>query len=103
MYQLNTRTYSPIGELIRLVVMERLSKGVSTVEEINELAKKAVEKVGLKYDWRIWTELLKMETVIKDGIVELSEVGKWIYTQTREEIIEYLKKWKLLDALHALC
>lgn len=103
MYQLNTRAYSPIGELIRLVVMERLSKGASTVEEINELAKKAVEKVGLKYDWRIWTELLKMETVIKDGIVELSEVGKWIYTQTREEIIEYLKKWKLLDALHALC
>ena len=88
--------YSPIGECLRLVIMERLTKGPATVEEINGLAKKVVEGVGIKYDWRVWPELLKREVVVKDGVVELTKEGRWIYEQTKEEVLEYLRKWRII-------
>ncbi|MEM0463290.1 MAG: hypothetical protein QXS00_06680 [Pyrobaculum sp.] len=87
--------YSPVGEYLRLVVMQRLAQGPASVEEINRLAKEAVEKVGIKYDWRVWPELLKREVAIKNGVVELTREGKWIYEQTREEVAEYLKRFRI--------
>ncbi|AFA40602.1 hypothetical protein Pogu_2575 [Pyrobaculum oguniense TE7] len=87
--------YSPVGEYLRLVVMQRLAQGPASVEEINRLAKEAVEKVGIKYDWRVWPELLKREVAIKNGVAELTREGKWIYEQTREEVAEYLKRFRI--------
>ncbi|WP_435960091.1 hypothetical protein, partial [Pyrobaculum sp.] len=87
---MSARRYSPVGEYLRLVIMERLIKGPATVEEINGLAKKAVEGVGIKYDWRVWPELLKREVVVKDGVAELTKEGRWIYEQTKEEVLEYV-------------
>ncbi|AAL62909.1 hypothetical protein [Pyrobaculum aerophilum] len=85
--------YSPVGEYLRLVIMQRLIKGPATVEEINGLAKKVVEGVGIKYDWRVWPELLRREILIKDGVVELTKEGRWIYEQTKEEVLEYVKRF----------
>ncbi|RFA97677.1 hypothetical protein [Pyrobaculum aerophilum] len=85
--------YSPVGEYLRLVIMQRLTKGPATVEEINGLAKKVVEGVGIKYDWRVWPELLRREILIKDGVVELTKEGRWIYEQTKEEVLEYVKRF----------
>ncbi|AFA40176.1 hypothetical protein Pogu_2149 [Pyrobaculum oguniense TE7] len=87
--------FSPIGEYLRLVIMQRLARGPAPVEEINRLAKEAVEKVGIKYDWRVWPELLKREVVVKDGVAELTKEGRWIYEQTREEVAEYLKRFRI--------
>lgn len=91
--------YSPVGEYLRLVIMQRLIKGPATVEEINGLAKKVVEGVGIKYDWRVWPELLRREILIKDGVAELTPTGRWIYEQTREEVAEYVRKWLKINPL----
>ncbi|ABP51837.1 MULTISPECIES: hypothetical protein [Pyrobaculum] len=89
--------YSPVGEYLRIVIMQRLARGSATVEELDKLAREAVEKVGIKYDWRVWPELLKREVVIKNGVAELTREGRWIYEQTREEVAEYLKKTLRLE------
>ena len=87
--------YSPVGEYLRIVIMQRLARGPAPVEELDKLAKEAVEKVGIKYDWRVWPELLKREVAIKNGVAELTKEGRWIYEQTREEVAEYLKRFRL--------
>lgn len=84
--------YSPVGEYIRLIVMERLAKGPATVEEIDRLASEVVKRLGVKYDWRVWPRLLEREVAIKGGVVELTREGRWIFEQTREEVEEYLRK-----------
>ncbi|MEZ0319821.1 MAG: hypothetical protein ABWK05_07525 [Pyrobaculum sp.] len=84
--------YSPVGEYLRLVIMKRLSQGPAPVEEIDRLAKKAVEELGERYDWRVWPQLLKREVVIKNGTAELTREGKWIYEQTWEEVAAYVSK-----------
>lgn len=45
--------YSPAGEYIRLVLLRRLAKGPAAVEELEALAKRAVEAFGVRYDWRV--------------------------------------------------
>ncbi|MEM4964000.1 MAG: hypothetical protein QXT13_07625 [Pyrobaculum sp.] len=86
--------YSPVGEYIRLIAMERLAKGPATVEEIDRLAREVVEMLGVEYDWRVWPKLLEREVSINGGVVELSREGRWIFEQTREEVEEYiLKTW----------
>jgi hypothetical protein len=84
--------YSPVGEYLRLVIMRRLAEGPASVEEVNELARKAVERTGFRYDWRVWPELLKREVAVRGGVAELTSFGRWIYEQTREEVAEYVKK-----------
>ncbi len=88
--------YSPVGEYLRLVVMRRLAKGPATVEEIDELARRAVEGIGIGYDWRVWQKLLEREVMVKDGVAELTKFGEMMYRETRQEIEEYLKRWRLL-------
>ncbi len=83
---------SPVGEYIKLVIMRRLVQGPASVEEVNEIAKRAVESVGIKYNWQTWPHLLREEVVFRDGTVELSEWGRWVYRQTREIVEEYIKK-----------
>ncbi len=85
--------YSPVGEYLRLVIMRRLAAGPAAVEEINDLAREAVERIGVKYDWKVWPELLKREVAIRGGVAELTPTGRWIYEQTREEVAEYVRKW----------
>lgn len=85
--------YSPIGEYLRLLVMKRLTRGPATIEEVNELAKKAVERIGMKYDWRMWPKLLTKEVEIKDGIAVITSYGRWILEQTSEEVARYVQKW----------
>ena len=87
--------YSPVGEYLRIVIMQRLARGPAPVEELDKLAREAVEKTGIKYDWRVWPELLKREVVVKDGVAELTREGRWIYEQTREEVAEYLRRFRL--------
>ncbi|ABL87908.1 conserved hypothetical protein [Pyrobaculum islandicum DSM 4184] len=89
--------FSPIGEYLRLVILRRLSRGPAKIEEINELAKRVVQNVGIKYDWRIWPELLKKEVIIKDGVVEITHFGRWIFEQTSEEVAEYIKRTLGID------
>ncbi|MFN7106271.1 MAG: hypothetical protein ACK4M3_06800 [Pyrobaculum sp.] len=84
--------FSPVGEYIRLVVMRRLAQGPATLEELNEAVKRAVERAGVRYNWQTWPELLRQEVVIRGGVVELSERGRWVYQQTREIVEEYIKK-----------
>ncbi len=84
--------YTPVGEYLRLVILQRLSKGPAPVEEVDELAKRAVEKIGIRYDWRVWPRLVEGEVEIRDGVVAITPRGRWILEMTGEEVIKYVKK-----------
>jgi hypothetical protein len=84
--------YTPVGEYLRLVVLRRLSKGPAPVEEVDELAKRAVEALGVRYDWRVWPRLLEGEVEVKDGVATITQRGKWILELAGEEVAEYVKR-----------
>ncbi len=84
--------YTPVGEYLRLVILQRLSKGPAPVEEVDELAKRAVEALGIKYDWRVWPRLVEGEVEVKDGIATITPRGRWILELTGEEVAKYVKK-----------
>jgi vacuolar-type H+-ATPase subunit E/Vma4 len=84
--------YTPVGEYLRLVVLRRLSKGPAPVEEVDELAKRAVEKLGIRYDWRVWPKLVEGEVEFRGGVVAITPRGRRILELTGEEIAEYVKK-----------
>ena len=77
---------------MRLAILQRLSKGPAPVEEVDELAKRAVEKLGIGNDWRAWPRLLEGEVEVKDGVVAITQRGKWILELTGEEVAKYVKK-----------
>jgi len=84
--------YTPVGEYLRLKILRRLSKGPAPVEEVDELAKRAVEKLGIRYDWRVWPRLLEGEVEIRGGIAAITPRGRWILELTSEEVAKYVKK-----------
>ena len=85
--------YTPVGEYLRLIILRRLTRGPASVEEVNELAKNAVEKLGIRYDWRVWPKLLDGEVEIRDGTAAITPRGRWILEQTGEEVAKYVEKW----------
>jgi hypothetical protein len=84
--------YTPVGEYLRLVILQRLARGPAPVEEVDELARRAVEALGVRYDWRAWPRLLEGEVVVKDGVVTITPRGRWILELTGEEVAKYVKK-----------
>jgi hypothetical protein len=85
--------YTPVGEYLRLKILRRLSKGPAPVEEVDELARRVVEALGVRYDWRVWPRLLEGEVEIRGGMVAITPRGRWILEQTEEEVAKYVKKW----------
>jgi hypothetical protein len=85
--------FTPVGEYLRLVILRRLNEGPAATEEIDELAKRAVERLGVRYDWRVWPRLLEGEVEFRDNVVVITSRGRWILEQTGEEVAEYVKKW----------
>jgi vacuolar-type H+-ATPase subunit E/Vma4 len=85
--------FTPVGEYLRLVILRRLSRGPAAVEEIEALAKRTVEALGVRYDWRIWPKLLEGEVEVRGGVVVITQRGKWILELTGEEVARYVKKW----------
>jgi len=90
--------FTPIGEYLRLVVLRRLSRGPAPVEEVDELVKKVVEKLGIRYDWRVWPRLVEGEVAVKDGVATITLRGKWVLEQTAEEVAKYVKRWLGVEA-----
>ncbi|MEM0467984.1 MAG: hypothetical protein QW325_06470 [Nitrososphaerota archaeon] len=84
--------YSPAGEYIRLVLLRRLAKGSAAVEELEALAKRAVEAFGVRYDWRVWPELVKREAVIENGVARLTPYGEVFVREALKEVEEWLGK-----------
>jgi hypothetical protein len=84
--------YTPVGEYLRLVVLRRLSKGPAPVEEVDELARRAVEALGIRYDWRVWPKLVEGEVEVRGGIAVITPRGRWILEQTGDEVAEYVRK-----------
>jgi len=84
--------FTPVGEYLRLVILLRLARGPAPIEEVDELAKRAVEKIGIRYDWRVWPKLLEGEVEVKEGTVAITPRGRWILELTGEEIIAYVKQ-----------
>jgi len=85
--------YTPVGEYLRLLILRRLSRGPAKVEEVDELARRVVETLGVRYDWRAWPKLLEGEVEVKGGVVTITPRGRWILEQTEEEVAKYVKKW----------
>jgi hypothetical protein len=84
--------YTPVGEYLRLVILQRLARGPAPIEEVDELAKRAVEKLGIRYNWRVWPKLLDGEVEIRDGTAAITPRGRWILEQTSEEVAKYVEK-----------
>jgi len=84
--------YTPVGEYIRLLVLKRLARSPAEVEEIDRMVEKAVETLGIKYDWRVWPKLLEGEVEIRGGVVTITPRGRWILEQTEEEAAKYVEK-----------
>ncbi len=85
--------YTPVGEYVRLLVLKRLARGPAEVEEIDRMVREAVEKLGIRYDWRVWPRLVEGEAEIRDGTAAITPRGRWILEQTGEEVAKYVKKW----------
>jgi hypothetical protein len=84
--------YTPVGEYLRLVILQWLARGPAGVGEIDQMVREAVEKLGIRYNWRVWPKLLEGEVEVKDGVVTITPRGRWILEQTGEEVAEYVKK-----------
>jgi len=84
--------YTPVGEYLRLKILRRLSKGPAPVEEVDELARRAVEKLGIRYDWRVWPRLVEGEVEVRGGIAVITPRGRRILELTGEEVAKYVKK-----------
>ena len=83
---------APAGEYIRLVILRRLAKGPAAVEELEALAKRATEALGVRYDWRVWPELLKREITVEGGVAKLTKYGKVFVREALGEVEEWLGK-----------
>jgi hypothetical protein len=68
--------FTPIGEYVRLAILKRLARGPAAVEEIDELARRAVERLGVRYDWRVWPRLLEGEVEVRGGVAVITPRGK---------------------------
>ena len=90
--------FTPVGEYLRLVVLRRLSRGPAPVEEVEELARRAVERLGVKYDWRVWSRLVEGEVEIRGNMVTITPCGRWFLEQVADEIAEYVKRWLGVEA-----
>jgi hypothetical protein len=84
--------YTPVGEYVRLIVLKRLARGPAGVEEIDRMVRETVERLGMRYDWRVWPRLLEGEVEVKEGVVAITPRGRWILELTGEEVAEYVKK-----------
>jgi hypothetical protein len=84
--------YTPVGEYLRLVVLRRLREGPASIEEIDELARRAVERLGVRYDWRVWPKLVEREVEVRGGVAAITPRGRWILEMTGEEVAEYVKR-----------
>jgi hypothetical protein len=85
--------YTPVGEYLRLLILRRLSRGPAKVEEVDELARRVVETLGVRYDWRVWPRLLEGEVEVRGGIAVITPRGRRILELTGEEVAKYVKKW----------
>jgi hypothetical protein len=84
--------YTPVGEYIRLLVLRRLARGPASVEELDEIVRRAVEALGVRYDWRAWPKLLEGEVEFRGGVAAITPRGRWILELAGEEIAEYVKR-----------
>ena len=91
-FSTSVERYSPVGEYIRLVILKRLAKGPAAVEELEALAKRAVERLGIRYDWRVWPELLKREITVEGGVAKLTKYGELFVREGLREVEEWLGK-----------
>jgi hypothetical protein len=85
--------YTPVGEYLRLVVLQRLAKGPVPVKEIDKLAEDTIRRLHVRYDWRVWPQLLDGEVEIRDSTATITPRGRWILEQTSEEVARYVQKW----------
>ena len=85
--------FTPVGEYLRLIILRRLARGPAPVEEVDELARRAVEALGIRYDWRVWPKLLEGEVEVRGGTAVITPRGRWMLEQTGEEVARYVHKW----------
>jgi hypothetical protein len=84
--------YTPVGEYVRLLVLKRLARGPAEVGEIDRMVREAVERLGMRYDWRVWPKLFEGEVEVGGGVVTITQRGRWILELTGEEVVRYAKK-----------
>ena len=87
---------SPVGESIRYSILEYLySKGWAAVEEVERIAREAVKRAGVLYDYTVWPALLEGEAVIYGDVVAITDEGRRVFEYTRRTVKEYLQRWGL--------
>jgi vacuolar-type H+-ATPase subunit E/Vma4 len=84
--------YTPVGEYLRLLILRRLARGPAKVEEIDRIVREAVERLGIRYDWRVWPRLLEGEVEFRGGVAVITPRGRWIFENTADEVAEYVRR-----------
>jgi vacuolar-type H+-ATPase subunit E/Vma4 len=84
--------YTPVGEYLRLLILKRLARGPAKVEEVDELARRAVEALGVRYDWRVWPRLVEGEVEFRGGVAVITPRGRWILENTADEVTRYVQR-----------
>jgi DNA-binding transcriptional ArsR family regulator len=86
--------FTPVGEYLRLIILRRLKEGPTSVEELDEIVRRAVERLGVSYNWRIWPRLLLGgEVEFRGDIAVITPRGRQILEPTSEEVAEYVRRW----------
>jgi hypothetical protein len=68
--------FTPTGEYVRLLVLRRLVRWPASVEELDEIVRRAVDALGVGYDWRIWPKLLEGEVEFRGGTAVITPRGE---------------------------
>ena len=84
--------FTPVGEYLRLTILRRLKEGPAKIEEIDELARRAVGRLGIRYDWKVWPRLLEGEVEVRGDTAVITQRGRWILEQTGEEVARYAQR-----------
>jgi hypothetical protein len=84
--------YTPVGEYLRLLILKKLTRGPAEVEEIDRMVREAVERLGVRYDWRVWPRLVEGEVEVRGDTAVITPRGRWMLEQTGEGVARYVKR-----------
>jgi hypothetical protein len=84
---------APLPLLGFVTILKRLARGPASIEEIDRAAEEVVRRLGVRYDWRVWPKLFEGEVEFRGGVVAITPRGMWIFENTADEVVQYVKKW----------
>jgi hypothetical protein len=67
-------------------------RGPAAAGELEALAREAVICAGLRYDWRVWPQLVRREAAALEGVYVLTDYGR-VVGEALEEVEKFLTRF----------